>query len=117
MMNTLFLMPSTWDFALDIDGNMALAKEPYAQAQDVASAIKLFKGELYYDTRKGIPHFEEMLGRKPSYSLWRYHVEQAALTVPNVVQSKADFILRNNRVVEGAVTFIDKNGKANGVQL
>ena len=46
-MNTLYLDPQSWDLALDVAGNIALAKDPYAKAQDVASAARLFVGELY----------------------------------------------------------------------
>ena len=62
-MNTLYLDPQSWDLVLDTAGNIALAKDPYAKAQDVASACRLFAGELYYDTEKGIPYFEETLGK------------------------------------------------------
>ena len=54
-MNTLYLDPQSWDLVLDTAGNIALAKDPYAKAQDVASACRLFAGELYDDTEKGIP--------------------------------------------------------------
>ena len=54
-MNTLYLDPQSWDFVLDAAGNIAMAKDPYAKAQDVSSACRLFAGELYYDTEKGIP--------------------------------------------------------------
>ena len=63
-MNTLYLDPQNWDLVLDAAGNIAMAKDPYAKAQDVASACRLFSGELYYDTEKGIPYFEETLGKK-----------------------------------------------------
>ena len=32
-MNTLYLDPQSWDLVLDTAGNIALAKEPYAQKQ------------------------------------------------------------------------------------
>ena len=46
-MNTLYLDPQSWDLVLDAAGNIAMAKDPYAKAQDVASACRLFSGELY----------------------------------------------------------------------
>lgn len=69
-MKTLFLMPDTWDLMLDVNGNIALAKEPYARAQDIASAVRLFDGELWYDASKGVLHFDEALGRVPSLALY-----------------------------------------------
>ena len=74
---------------MDNSGNIALAKDPYSKAQDVASAARLFAGELYYDTGKGIPYFEETLGCKQSFALYRYRLVQAALGVPGVVGADA----------------------------
>ena len=33
-MNTLLLHTSTWDLTVDIDGNIAMASDPYSEAQD-----------------------------------------------------------------------------------
>jgi hypothetical protein len=58
---TLLLDRSLWDLTLDINGNIAMASEPYAIAQDVASACRTFLGECYYDTSQGVPYFQGML--------------------------------------------------------
>ena len=70
-MNTLLLDRVAWDLVLDAAGNIAMASNPYATAQDVASAIKLFRGELFYDTAKGIPYWTEVLGQLPPLALVR----------------------------------------------
>lgn len=44
MANTVLLNPRTWDLILNSSRSIAMASEPYALAQDVASACKLFKG-------------------------------------------------------------------------
>lgn len=116
-MTTLFLDPKTWDLALDNAGNIAYAKDPYAKAQDVASAIRLFKGELYYDTEKGIPYFDETLGKKQSLALYQYRLEQAALAVSGVVSAKATIESRDGRVVAGAISFTDNTDNTLKVQL
>ena len=64
-MKTLLLDRTQWDLVQDANGNIALATEPYARAQDVASACRLFRGELWYDTAAGIPYFEDILGKSP----------------------------------------------------
>ena len=76
-MSTLYLTPK-WDLCVDNSGNIALATEPYALAQDVASAIKLFKGELWYDAQKGVPYFEKILGKRPPAALFRHHMEKGS---------------------------------------
>ncbi|MFC2544876.1 MAG: hypothetical protein ACFNUN_08465 [Aggregatibacter sp.] len=116
-MNTIFLNPETWDLALDNDGNIALAKDPYAKAQDVASAVRLFKGELYYDTGKGIPYFDETLGKKQSFALYQFRLEKAALTVPGVITAKANVNGGENRNLVGSITFTDKDNKTVQVQV
>ena len=116
-MTTLFLNPKTWDLALDAEGNIAYAIEPYAKAQDVASAIRLFKGELYYDTEKGIPYFDETFGKKQSLALYQYRLEQAALSVSGVVSAKATIESREGRIVAGAISFTDNTNNTFKVQL
>lgn len=116
-MTTLFLRPDTWDLALDSEGNIALAKDPYAKAQDVASAIKLFKGELYYDTEKGIPYFDETLAKKQSFALYQYRIEQAALTVNGVVSAKSQVQSGENRQLVGSIEFTDQQNNQWKMQL
>ncbi|MGV7078503.1 hypothetical protein ACWA5Z_06815 [Testudinibacter sp. P80/BLE/0925] len=116
-MNTLFLNPESWDLMLDSDGNIALARDPYAKAQDVGSAVKLFKGELYFNTEKGIPYFDETLGKKQSFALYQYRLEQAALTVPGVISAKSRIMSGDNRNLIGEITITDKNNKILSVQL
>ena len=116
-MATLFLDPKTWDLTLDSEGNIAYAKDPYAKAQDVASAVRLFKGELYYDTEKGIPYFDETLGKKQSLALYQYRLEQEALTVSGVVSAKATIESREGRIVSGFLSFTDDTNNILKVQL
>jgi len=115
--NTLLLDQKAWDLVLDASGNIAMASPPYAVAQDVASAIRLFLGELYYDTSKGIPYFTEVLGHLPPTSLLVGYIEQATLNVPGVVSAQCVITAFTDRAVTGTVEFIDEQGQANGVSL
>lgn len=113
--NTLLLDGSAWDLVIDSFGNIAMAAPPYALAQDVASAVRLFVNELWYDTTKGIPYFENVLGQLPPISLLTAYIEDAALTVPGVVTAKCVISSFNGREIVGQVQFIDENGVANNV--
>lgn len=113
--NTLLLDQTAWDLVIDSAGNIAVAAPPYALAQDVASAVRLFLGELWYNTSKGIPYFENVLGHLPPLSLLTGYIEKAALTVPGVVSAKCIISSFNNREISGQVKFIDELGAANGV--
>jgi len=64
---TLLLDRTVWDLVLDSNGDIALASPPYALEQDVASAVRLFLGELWYDTTKGIPYLKKFLGNYRPY--------------------------------------------------
>lgn len=83
-MDTLFLNPDTWDLMVDVDGNIAVASSPYAIAQDVASACRLWRGEARYDTTREIPYETSLLGEQPLQSLVASWFETEAETVPEV---------------------------------
>lgn len=114
-MNTLLLDTELWDLVLDTSGNIAMASRPYSIAQDVASAIKLFKGELWYNTAPGVPYFSEILGQYPPESLIKARLVAAAMTVPNVVQARVVNLGLNNRQLTGDVEVIDTTGAINRV--
>lgn len=93
-MNTMYLNPKTWDLTVDDYGNIATASNPYAVAQDVASAAKLWSGEARYNTAAGVPYENGLLGRMPPISIVQQWYEGEALTVPDVeavaVELRAD---------------------------
>lgn len=114
-MNTLLLDRAAWDLVLDAAGNIALAQPAYALAQDVASAVRLFKGELYYAPGKGIPYFEDVLGHMPPESLIKQHMVDAAEGVHGVTTARVILSALSDREVSGQVQFIDETGAENGV--
>jgi hypothetical protein len=96
-----------------------MAAPPYALAQDVASAVRTFLGELWYDTTQGIPYWQEVLGQLPPISLLKQLIANAALTVPGVVQAQTviSSFSTTTREISGQVQFIDENGAANNVSF
>ena len=77
-------LDADWDLQLDAAGNIMTSSGDYAVAQNVANAVRLFTNDAYYDPDRGIPHFAITLGRKPSMSVFRAVVRQAALGVDGV---------------------------------
>lgn len=118
-MNTILLDPALWDLVLDSNFNIAMASNPYAIAQDVASTIKTFQGEVYYDTTQGLPYLTDILGqdRDTALTIFISQAEQAALTVPEVVDSQVTAIYYNNRQVTGTIEVIDTTGAANNISF
>ncbi|MBZ9683198.1 hypothetical protein LB531_21305 [Mesorhizobium sp. CO1-1-2] len=109
-MKTLLLTTDTWDLMVDPSGNIAVADPSYSLAQDAASAIRLFQGELYYDTTQGIPYFEQILGQAPALSLMKAYFNRAALTVPGVVSAQTFIQSWTDRTVTGQVQVKDAAG-------
>lgn len=110
MADTLLLDRSTWDLVLDVSGNIAVASDPYSLAQDAASAIKLFQGELWYDTSQGIPYFQQILGQAPHFSYMKAQFIKAALTVPGVVAAQVFISGFQDRIISGQVQVTNQVG-------
>lgn len=119
-MRTILVDRTAWDLVKDASGNIAVADDPYSKAQDAASAIKLFEGELYYDTSRGVPYWNkddptapgQILGAAPPISYIKQKIVDAAKTVPGVVAAVA-FIraIGTDRRVTGQVQITDLQGR------
>lgn len=109
-MDTLFLLPDTWDLCLDANGNVALASDPYSLAQDAACACRTFLGEVYYDTSLGIPYWQEILGHLPTLQYIKAQLAEAAETVPGVVSAQAFITGFVDRQIQGQVQVTDSDG-------
>ena len=114
---TLLLDRTVWDLVLDSLGNIALARPEYAVAQDVACAIKLFRDELWYSRDKGVPYWDDVLGKMPPAPLVLRHWEHAALTVPAVHRARASITQFQGREVRGEVRLIDEVNKTHVVEF
>lgn len=109
-MQTLLLATDTWDLITDADGNIALAGDPYAVAQDVASACRTWKGELWYNTAPGIP-YKEILGQSPPLGLVKAMLEAESLTVPGVASASCLFSSTRNRTLSGQIQVTTQSGE------
>lgn len=122
-MNTL-LLDESWDLTLNASGHIATAadkfpddpakSEAYGQAQDAASQLKLFQGELYYDTSQGVPYWQKILNVLPPVALMVAKFEEAALKVNGVVSASVAILTVPRgavRQVTGTVTITNDNGQ------
>lgn len=122
-MNTLHLSaptteePSGWDLTLDAAGNLAVATGPYAIAQDVASALRLFLGELWYDTASGIPYIDQILGQRPPLQFLKAQFVAAAATVPGVTTVLCFLTGPGpNREIGGQIQVTDNTGRVTVIE-
>lgn len=124
-MNTLYLNPATWDLELTPGGDIKVATGKYAIAQDVASAVRTFLGECWYDINRGVPFLEavafgattEILGRLPSLQFMKTKFIAAALTVPGVASAKC-FLTGPGRARQlgGQIQVTDDDGDVSVVE-
>lgn len=109
-LKTLLLDTDAWDLVLDANGNIALAAPPYAVAQDVASALRTFLGEVWYDTTMGVPYWQQILGYAPSQSQIIAALNAAAKTVPGVSSARTVITSFANSEINGQVQFSTYEG-------
>lgn len=117
MAKSFLLDQDAWDLLLSATGDIAVAEDPYALAQDAACAIRLFAGELWYDTSKGLPYFTDILGKAPPISYMNAKFEAAALTVPGVVAARSFISSITGREVKGQVQVTDNEGRTSFVNF
>lgn len=117
-MRTLFLMPDTWDLTIDANGNIAVAEDVYQQAQDIATAARVFIGDMYYNQNAGIPYRESILGQTGfPLSLYKMHLEDAAMSIQGVESANAILNLVGNRTVTGDILFTTESGESGAISL
>jgi hypothetical protein len=113
MITTLLLNVATWDLTLDSGNNIASVTGAYSTAQNVASSIRTFLGELWYDTEQGIPYFQEVLGFGVNQAQIQNAMDDAALAVPGVLKAKTvlQSLDRSTRTITGTIYVTDVAGQ------
>lgn len=112
---TLLLDQKTWDLCLDAQGNIAVAGEPYALAQDAASGIRTFAEECFYDTTYGVPYLSQIFGKVPPSNVFKQAMETEALKVPGIVAAACVIDSFTDRTVIGRINLTDINGNIHTV--
>ena len=112
---TISLSPETWDLELDAAGNISLTLAPDSLAQDAASAIKTFLGEIFWDTTVGVPYLTQILGPPPpqpppSLALLKQQFINASLAVPGVAAAQVFITAFSNRAIGGQVQVVPSSG-------
>lgn len=103
MASSLLLALNTNDLTVDANRNIALASDPYAIAQNIATACKTFKGEVWYDDTRGIPYFQSILGQQLNAQFIRAQYIAVAESVEGVASAKFFFTLFSKRTLSGQI--------------
>lgn len=113
-MASTLLLNANWDLTLDANGNIAVAAEPYALAQDAASAIQTYLGEVGWDTTLGVPYQTQIFGQAPPMSLLKQLLINAALSASPDIDSAQVFFSSfnpNTRQLAGQVQLTSVTGQ------
>jgi hypothetical protein len=114
MASTLLLNVNTWGLTLDANNNIAVATEPYSLAQDAASAIRTFLGEVYWDTTIGVPYMTQIFGLTPPLALLKQLLANAALSASPEIVTAVVYIssfFPSNRIITGQVQIVSTTGQ------
>jgi len=118
MFDTLYLDPDSWDLALEVNGNIALAGAPYSLAQDVASTCRLWEGEYIYDVTQGLPYEQSILGQLLPVNVLTEMYNKNATSVPDI--ATANTLLQYNkesRVLSGQINLTLTDGSTLNVNV
>lgn len=127
-MDTLALDKDTWDLCTDVWGNLATVGDATPESDttgpgmrlafDVATRVRAWRGEVYFDTTQGI-NYPQYLGGPPNLSLLQSVFTTEALKVPGCLTALADFqfIGGDDRAVTGTITLSDIAGNGSQVTL
>ena len=110
--DTLLLDQSAWDLVLDINGNIALAGTPYSYAQDVASAVRTFLGECWYNNLLGLPYWQQILGKLPPAGYMEQQISTQALTIPNIISAESTIVDFIDRDMRGIILITDADSSS-----
>lgn len=104
-----------WDLVLDQYGNLDLETEVGSIAQDVACAIRTFRGECRYNQQLGMPYFQSILWQYPPGSLVVAAIQQQALTIKLVTGCVVPSLQLNpsNRQLSGLAVITTVNSPTN----
>ena len=105
-----------WDLVLDTDaiggpdgaktGRLALREGAWATAQNVANEARVFTDDLAFERDRGIPYFLLTLGHKPSPSVLKARLRDAALRVEDVAEVEGvdlESLDTDTRLVRGEI--------------
>lgn len=120
MANDTLALTAEWDLGLDDQGNLgtfgdATSANPQTGpgmrlAQDVATRLRAWRGEVWFDTTQGID-YPRYLGQAPSVIQLRADYQSEALLVPLCATALADLDLaRPTRTVGGTLFLSDLTG-------
>jgi len=104
-MKTLALQ-NDWDLYVDDFGNIALKEGNERLAQDVASSVRVFKGEIGFDTGRGVEYNKPDQNRETL----NHQMNEQAKLVEGVESSVVIFEELDNRILKPVIYVTNTDG-------
>jgi hypothetical protein len=105
-MKTLALDNTNWDLGLDDVGNIATKEGNNQISQDVASSVRVFKGECPFDTDRGVAYNEPDLIRETLM----FDMNNEAKRIKGVADSTVVFNQLENRKLSTTIYIETESG-------
>ena len=109
-MDSLLLDRDAWDLCVDASRNIAVATRSYAILQNVACACRLFSGELWFDTTRGIPYISQIFALDYPLDLLKEDLITAAVAVNGVESAVVYLDDISNRAISGQIQCVTTYG-------
>lgn len=105
----------SWDIELDDNGNFALKEGQEQIAQDVATAVKIYKGEYVFDINRGVP-FNDVLGERLNQALIQEYMNKEAKRINGVLNTTVIFNdFDSSRVLDYDILISTEQGLIEGL--
>lgn len=108
-------LTSDWDLMLDDMGNLATISGGIETAQAVATSCRVWRGEMIYDTTRGVPYKSEVFGVVPNFSMIETYLENEAKRIENVNSITVNMDSFNNRRLTPDIQVTLKSGEGYNV--
>lgn len=100
-LDTIMLSAESWDVAV-VGGSFAILSGAAAQAQDMATAVRLVQGEYVFDVAAGVPYLS-IFGQVTSLPVLKSDIATAAAFVPGTANVVCYISAVADRNVSGQV--------------
>lgn len=115
---SFYLDTDTWDITLDGNGYMKTSQNPYSIAQDAACAVKVVRGECYFDNTLGLRYYDNLLGQPCSTGTISAALKAEVMKLSTISSAKATLIPdQSTRVTQVYLELVDTNNTTSLVTI
>lgn len=104
-------LDNSWDISIDSIGNLASLEGNDRLAQDVASSVRVFKGELPFDIERGVNYDKPDENRETL----NYEMNEQAQLVEGVADSVVIFEELKDRTLKPVIYVTNEDGQQIGI--